>query len=619
MSSADVQEMLAEDARRRAARAAAEQGYDPIGGRGACGPRERVATPVPGLPHALVPAAMTADADYAAARHEPLAWQQLRCRHDFEYWCARCVTIKHKTTGCMVPFVLNAPQRRLAALLEADRRARRPMRVIMLKARQWGGSTLVQMYMAWMQCCVRRNWHSLICAHVKDTAAAIRGMYTRMLECYPPDLWTEEAAPRFSPFERSINTREIAGRGCRVTVGSAENQEAIRGSDYAMAHLSETAFWRDSTRSSPDDFIRAINGAIALVPDTLIVMESTANGVGSYFHNEWMRSREGRSDKHAVFVPWYEIEIYRLEPSDPAALAGSLTAAERDLWQRGLCLDQINWYRHTLRAYSHPARMQAEYPGTDTEAFLNSGSGVFAPEAVERLRRGCLDAPEPARGEFGRGGFSPDSLGHARVWDAPRPGARYVVAVDIGGRSEGADWSVVAAMRVDDGCAPEVVAQWRGHIDHDLLVEQAEYMARHYNDALLIIESNTLESESEGDPNLFVLSRLADRYTNLYCRRSYDSLSGSYTSRVGFHTNRATKAMIISELIAAVRDGAYVERDNEACNELLTYEQQPGGSYGARRGCHDDILITRALALHAAGSLPPPVPEGVRPWRSGWL
>lgn len=614
----EVNKILEEDARRRAARAAAEQGYDPIAGRGACGPRCRVSTPVPGLPHAMVPESMKADADYAAASHEPLLWQQLRCRHDFEYWCARCVTIKHKTTGCMVPFVLNAPQRRLAALLEADRRAGRPMRVIMLKARQWGGSTLVQMYMAWMQCCVRRNWHSLICAHVKDTAAAIRGMYTRMLENYPADLWTEDAAPRFSPFERSINTREIAGRGCRVTVGSAENQEAIRGSDYAMAHLSETAFWRDSTRSSPDDFIRAINGAIALVPDTLIVMESTANGVGSYFHNEWMRSREGRSDKHAVFVPWYEIEIYRLEPHDPAALAASLTDAERGLWRRGLCLDQINWYRHTLRAYSHPARMQAEYPGTDTEAFLNSGSGVFAPEAVERLRRGCLDAPEAAQGEFTVAGFRPDSLGRARMWAVPAAGARYVVAVDIGGRSEGADWSVVVAMRTDAGSTPEVVAQWRGHIDHDLLVEKAEWMARHYNNAMLIIESNTLETESEGDPNLFVLSRLADRYTNLYCRRSYDSLSGSYSSRVGFHTNRATKAMIISELIAAVRDGGYIERDNEACNELLTYEQQPGGGYGARRGCHDDILITRALALHAAGSLPPPAPPGVRPWRSRW-
>lgn len=52
--------------------------------------------------------------------------RRLRLRHDFEYWAASCVTIRHKTTGRRVPFVLNAPQRRVASLLEDDRRAARP-------------------------------------------------------------------------------------------------------------------------------------------------------------------------------------------------------------------------------------------------------------------------------------------------------------------------------------------------------------------------------------------------------------------------------------------------------------------------------------------------------------
>ena len=51
--------ILAEDARRREARAAAEGGYDPVEGRGCCGPRELVDTPVEGLPRAFVPRAMT--------------------------------------------------------------------------------------------------------------------------------------------------------------------------------------------------------------------------------------------------------------------------------------------------------------------------------------------------------------------------------------------------------------------------------------------------------------------------------------------------------------------------------------------------------------------------------
>ena len=610
--------ILAEDARRREARAAAEGGYDPVEGRGCCGPRELVDTPVEGLPRAFVPRAMTADPSYGSVRHDTAGWRRLRCRHDFEYWCAACVCIKHKTLGHDVPFVLNAPQRRVAAMLEADRRAGRPMRMIMLKARQWGGSTLVQMYMAWIQSCVRRNWHSLICAHVKDTAASIRGMYTKMLAAYPSELWDGDEPPRFRPFERSINVREIAGRGCRVTIGSAENQEAVRGADYSMAHLSETAFWPATPRNSPADFIRAVCGAIALIPDSLIVMESTANGVGSYFHSEWLRCKAGDGDKHAVFVAWHEIEIYRLQPPDPEGLAASMNAYERMLWDAGLCLDQIYWYRRKRAEYADAAQMMAEFPTTDTEAFLNTGRGVFAPEAVERLRADCT--VEPRRGETDGHRFRDDSLGGLHMWRDAEDGARYVAAVDIGGRSSASDWSVIAVMRRArlPGERHEVVAQWRGHTDHDLLVRHAENIARHYNRALLIIESNTLETEAGGDPNLFVLSRLAERYGNLYRREGFDTATGRRTERIGFHTNRATKALVVAELIAAVRDGSYTERDPEACNELLTYEQLPNGAYAAKCGCHDDIVMTRALALHALHAAPLchgasiPVPPPVR-------
>lgn len=603
-------ELFRENSRRLCLRHERENNYDPVAGKGSYGERIEVPTPVKGLPVARIPRAMRYDPQYKQAAADPVEWQRMRCRYDFEYWCATCVHVRHKINGRYTPFILNAPQRRVTAVLEADRLARVPMRLIMLKARQWGGSTLVQMYMAWIQSCLRRNWNSLICAHVKDVAAGIRGMYTRMLADYPEELWQGDEPPRFVPYERTLNVRELAGRGCRVTIGSAENQEAVRGADYCMAHLSETAFWPSTPRKSADDLIRAVCGAIALIPDSLIVMESTANGVGSYFHREWLRCCEGKGDKRTVFVPWYDIPIYRLDPPDAHAFYLSFTPYERMLWDMGLCLDQIYWYRRKSAEYAMHEQMMAEFPTTDVEAFLNSGNGVFAPEHVERMRESCRPAArrcEPSLPDV----FADDSLGRLHVWSDVVPGERYVVAVDIGGRSAGADWSVIAVMRRASHGEErhEVVAQWRGHTDHDLLVDYAEAMARHYNMALLIIESNTLETEAAGSQGLFVLSRLAERYPAIYRRQSFDTATGLPAQRLGFHTNRATKALIIADLIAAVREGLYVERDHEACNELLTYEQLATGAYAARAGCHDDILMTRALALHALHSLPEARPD----------
>lgn len=581
---------------------ALESDFDPVRGIGCSGERIEVATPVEGLPRAFVPREMTDDPQYAVATG-PEQWKTLRCRHDFEYWCVTCVRVKHKTLGTDVAFRLNRPQRRVAAVMEADRRAGRPIRLIMLKARQWGGSTLVQMYMAWIQSCHRRNWHSLICAHVKDTAAGIRGMYTKMLADYPEDLWEGDERPMFRPYERSLNVREITGRGCRVTVGSAENHEAVRGSDYAMAHLSETAFWPSTPQHTPEGLVRAVCGSIALMPYSLIVMESTANGIGNYFHSEWLRCRDGRGDKRAVFVPWYEIELYSVPVDDPEAVITSMSPYERSLWDMGLTLEQIYWYRLKSSEYLSHEMMMAEFPTTDTEAFAATGSGVFDPADVERLRGDCREPLMTADADSS-GTLVEDPAGGLQIWEKPDDKAEYVAAVDVGGRSVKSDWSVIAVMRRGEGMRRhEIVAQWRGHLDHDRLAAKCAAVGRLYNDALLIVESNTLECEADGgtDSNLFILSRLAETYRHLYRRETLDG-DGRASQRLGFHTNRATKAALVSGLIEAVRDGAYTERDTGACNELLTYEQRRNGSYGARAGFNDDIVMTRAMALHALRS-----------------
>ncbi len=150
-----------------------------------------------------------------------------------------------------------------------------------------------------------------------------------------------------------------------------------------------------------------------------------------------------------------------------------------------------------------------------------------------------------------------------------------------------------------DECIPRVAACWRGHIDHDLLGWKCAQIARWYGDALLVVESNTLESErTDGDPSTYILNRIGEHYRNLYHRTGPDGKPGL----PGFHMNRATKTWAITELVGRVREGTYMERDTLACNELLTYERLPNGSMAARQGCHDDLLMTRALIFAALPS-----------------
>ncbi len=620
--------------------------YNPASGEGCYGERHTVCLPDAPIPTQHIPAAMmeecawvrrlidsgSIDGFIAAILNEKpsielrnivwMLWIKERIRYDFEFWAAMYVKIKDKLGQEDIPFILNRPQRRYLAALEEMRTTQQPIRLVMLKARQWGGSTLTQIYMAWIQLVHRRNWNSVICAHLKDAAAQIKGMYTKLLDNYPAWLLNSNVAPHFQPFERTANTSYVAQTNCKVTICSAESPEAIRGSDAAMAHMSEAAFWNDTPAHTPESLIRSIYGSIALMPYSMVVIESTANGTGGYFHKEYLRAQRGESDKRAIFIPWYEIEMYTMKVNNYEALINTLDNYEKWLWQKGATLEAIAWYRAKRREYHDHADMMAEYPSDDTEAFSYSGERVFDPRAVQRLRESCISplAIGDMKGTAITGkqalqnvNFVAEQNGLMQVWKWPQESNelrdRYIVAVDIGGRSRKADYSVIAVfdrIAMLHGGAIELVAQWRGHTDHDLLAWKAVQIATYYNKALLVIESNTLETScSDETRSSYILDTIADNYRNLYARQySGDEIKQSAPTRWGFHMNHGNKPLLINTMINALRNNTYIERDEKACHEFDVYERKPNGSFGAQDGHHDDILITRCIGVYIAQELP---------------
>ena len=618
--------------------------------------------------------------DYA--HHSPFTLTQVRehfeterCRHDFFYWAWRYVRIKPKDGGPDIPFTLNRPQRRLVETFERSRLAGRPIRVIVLKARQWGGSTVTQIYMAWLQLVHRKGLNSLIVGHVKTASAEVSSMFdkliehypTRLLQCAPSDDGQpvtasptdgdsdpvfalegegEEDAPQYKKHKKSAkivgdrNTRllrHIPLRNCKIKVGSAETPNSARGGDSALVHCTEVAFWRKTDNKTPEDIIRSACAGAPYKPSTMIVYESTANGTGNFFQREYDAAKRGVSQFEALFVAWWQIEQYALPLEAPEDFAAQLwkrrsdTSVESDreesgeylwrLWQQGATLEAIHWYVCERRKYNDHADMAAEFPSDDVEAFQNSGAHVFDQYRVAAMRHSCR--PPAKRGELiGDAIKGKACLDHLRfddgggmlwIWAEPEHfddghvANRYIVVVDIGGRSAKADWSVICVIDrywMMEGGQPEVCAQWYGHTDMDLLAWKAVQVGHYYDDALLVIESNTLETHDderwlEGDQSAYILNEIRGVYPNLYARRqSAEDIRLRAPVKYGFHTNVKTKPEIISTLVEAVRERLYVERDERCLDELITYIRRPNGSFGAVEGKHDDLLMTRAIALH---------------------
>jgi hypothetical protein len=666
-----IERVLEEDRRRCGERS---RRFDPVTGEGSVGERFRFA--VSGLPEQWLPVAMQQEPMVAGLQRigsldgwlresyrrspsqrdrerEAQRFRRLRMLHDFPYWAATCAYIKDKMGGDDRLFLLNPPQRKLVERFERMRVAGKPIRLILLKARQWGGSTCSQLYMAWLQLIHRKGLNSLIIAHQAVGSEEIKDMYDRMINSYPEDYLYEEDEERSRKRMEGVGSTRamfrVPARNCKIKVGTAERPDSCRGGDYSLVHCSEVGIWRKTLGKTPEQIVRSACSGVLYRPYTMIVYESTANGTGNFFHGEYLAAKRGDSQFEAMFVSWYEIEQYRLEltAEEKRTLAERLVAGKDNdaadnercqpgrylwwLWEQGATLDGIAWYIKERAKYSEHGLMAAEYPTDDIEAFVHSGARVFDKYCVERLRAGCeapryvgeIDIPgakemtsrivsddERAR-MLQRVCFTAVPSGGWHIWKQPenreRIESRYMVVVDVGGRGAKSDWSVIVVMDrapMMHGDGPEVVAQWRGHTDFDILAWKAAMGAQYYEQALLVIESNTLETrdpdrDTDGDQSYFILNRVRNIYPNLYARvQSEEAVAQGQPVRYGFHTNVATKPMIIATLVKVIREGLYVERDEGCLDEYLSYERRQNGSYGAISGRHDDLLMTRAIGLH---------------------
>jgi len=303
-----------------------------------------------------------------------------RLKDDFTHYASKCLKIRAKS-GEIQPFSLNRAQLYIHARLEDQIERTGKVRAIILKGRQQGCSTYVG-GRYYHKTTHRTGYQTFILTHALD---ATQNLY-KMAQRY------HELTPALVRPQVSIsNSKELifGTLDSGYKVGTAENKGVGRSSTIQLFHGSEVALWSNAAEHAA--------GIMQAVPDAMgteIILESTAKGVGNYFHQMWQKAESGESDYIAIFVPWFWQEEYVRQVNDDFIR----TPEEQELTEvYGLTDQQLSWRRYriidlSVNGVDGEKLFRQEYPNNSTEAFQLSGEDSYiTSDIVMQARKGLAD------------------------------------------------------------------------------------------------------------------------------------------------------------------------------------------------------------------------------------
>ena len=304
-----------------------------------------------------------------------------KLKDNFIHYASKCLKIRTKS-GSVEPFTLNKAQLHIHAEIERQKGETGKVRVMILKGRQQGCSTYVggRFYhiVSWT-----KGTQAFILTHALDATQNLYKMAQRYYEntpgCVKPQVSTSNAKELIFG---------LLDSGYKL--GTAENKAVGRSATIQLLHGSEVAFWANASEHA-----KGIMQAVPSEPKTEIILESTANGIGNFFHQQWQQAEAGLSDFRAIFVPWYWQDEYKREIDE-----GFVSTAEEDELKEiyGLTDEQLNWRRYKIAELSVSGQdgdkaFKQEYPCSSQEAFQTTGEDTYIdPELVMRARKGHAEA-----------------------------------------------------------------------------------------------------------------------------------------------------------------------------------------------------------------------------------
>jgi hypothetical protein len=305
-----------------------------------------------------------------------LSDKRLQLKNDFPFYARNCLQIRTKDSG-LKKFILNSAQVYIHNKIEQQVKETGKVRAIILKGRQQGASTYVGGRF------IHKTTHNkgvraFILTHDGESTNALFEMTERYYDNLPPSV---------KPVASTANAKELhfGAIDSGYKIGTAGNKAVGRGQTLQYFHGSEVAFWMNASEHT-----KGIMQAVPDAPGTEVIWESTANGVGNFFHQQWKIAEKGLSEFIPIFVPWYwQTEYIKALPE------GFKTTEEEDALAKyhDLSDEQIYWRRIkiaelTTDGVDGEKAFKQEYPMNAAEAFqVSGGDGLITSNHCVKARK----------------------------------------------------------------------------------------------------------------------------------------------------------------------------------------------------------------------------------------
>jgi hypothetical protein len=507
--------------------------------------------------------------------------------------------------------VMNHAQREFLERCENQLNDHGRIRACVLKARQIGLSTIIEAIIFTLSM-LYTHLNSLVISHEKDSAEALLGMTNRYWETY---LFNKFHEPKYS----GRTQLSWADNGSNIQIATAKNVNAGRSRTIHCLHASEVAFYDD-----PETLMTGLRQSIPTNGLSAVFYESTANGVGNFFHRQCVSAMKSQSEYEFFFYPWHEHPEYvaKSMPSSEQAKytrLGDLDDEELALRKMGLGDDRLMWRRYAIEnlCQGDVDKFHQEYPTTPHEAFVSTGRNVFP---LEKL----LSHYEPKRGIKGylrRSGnqvqFVESAKGWLTVYSKPSRDISWGVYL-VGGDATHTIMGDNAVGQVINRRTKEQVAVYTRKVDPVQFGKDLQLLGTWYHTALL-----APEREGPGYATVGVIA--GDNYPNLYQGTNIVSARGHVTDALGWSTNSVTKHLAVQHLRRMVTEpilemgGAkygLVIHHEQTLAEMRDFvtDERGTGYENSGASAHDDHVIALAIAAAVDAIEPTPPPyEAVSP------